>query len=321
MSDYIHHLASRSLQTIEMVVPRPTGLFEPVHQQEVEPGRMEHPGQDGLPGLPRLDLRSEIDPTLKSSAWERPTTVSKPSLSFVQPSTSVRQKPAQHEMEPEQVNVRVVLPDPHAIPQELMDPSVHSPLVIPPLLSQLSKSPVSHESGENHGNIEGVEISQSIKGKFPDNTQLPEHLTLHTPPPAPALPTLPHKEAVDESVSEFPAGVVLANTLVQAIQVPDNLPVALSKTRWSEKALDDDRRPSVPPRPTTPLEKPHLNSTQAGEPSAPTEPIIQIRIGRIEVRAALQPAPHRNDRSKSPPTKTIMTLDEYLSQRANGDQR
>jgi hypothetical protein len=43
-----------------------------------------------------------------------------------------------------------------------------------------------------------------------------------------------------------------------------------------------------------------------------SEPIIQVTIGRIEVRAMSQPAPPTRERSASP----VMPLDEYLRRRS-----
>src|SRR6266566_8766799 len=66
-----------------------------------------------------------------------------------------------------------------------------------------------------------------------------------------------------------------------------------------------------------PLEHPYNRGNEhevAQQPSAPA-PMIQVTIGRIEVRATPPPAPHSQPRRSGP---AVMGLDEYLSQRARG---
>ena len=51
--------------------------------------------------------------------------------------------------------------------------------------------------------------------------------------------------------------------------------------------------------------------------SSPVEPSINVTIGRIEVRATLPPASAKTQRPAAP----ILSLDEYLHQRAGGNRR
>lgn len=65
---------------------------------------------------------------------------------------------------------------------------------------------------------------------------------------------------------------------------------------------------------------PPITSFVAGpeRPSSQPEPVINVTIGRIEVRAiATSPQPSQKSRSGSP----VMTLEEYLRKRANGERQ
>jgi hypothetical protein len=76
---------------------------------------------------------------------------------------------------------------------------------------------------------------------------------------------------------------------------------ASSPTRAARKVL------SAPPVRSDP-------AWLSGARSNPTEPAIQVTIGRIEVRAAAQQPPASKERSASP----VMRLDEYLRQKRGG---
>jgi hypothetical protein len=63
--------------------------------------------------------------------------------------------------------------------------------------------------------------------------------------------------------------------------------------------------------------EPRRADLTAQPPSAPEAPVINVTIGRVEVRANVRSAPSPKPR----PTPKTMSLDEYLRQRANGGNR
>jgi hypothetical protein len=62
--------------------------------------------------------------------------------------------------------------------------------------------------------------------------------------------------------------------------------------------------------PVSPVQPPAANAPREAEPS----PIIQVRIGRVEVRAVLPPTPPV--RRAAEPLKPALSLEEYLKQRS-----
>jgi hypothetical protein len=89
-------------------------------------------------------------------------------------------------------------------------------------------------------------------------------------------------------------------------------PVAVPPAETSvERALVQSReRPLL----TAPVRRPRLAPAERTAAAATAEPAIQVTIGRIEVRAAAEQGPRRKERADSP----VMSLDEYLKQRAAG---
>jgi hypothetical protein len=57
------------------------------------------------------------------------------------------------------------------------------------------------------------------------------------------------------------------------------------------------------------------NRWQAGDSSAATDPIVNVTIGRVEVRAMQAENPGKSERPKKP--TGVMSLDDYLKQRDN----
>jgi hypothetical protein len=70
--------------------------------------------------------------------------------------------------------------------------------------------------------------------------------------------------------------------------------------------------------PLTPAaHRPRFQPMGSAHPPAASEPAVQVTIGRIEVRAVIEPGPLRKERA-APPT---MSLDDYLKTRARGRNR
>jgi hypothetical protein len=71
----------------------------------------------------------------------------------------------------------------------------------------------------------------------------------------------------------------------------------------------------------TESESPELPASDERDGREPPAPVIRVSIGRVEVRATVGPAPPKVPRGRAPPASKVMSLDEYLSQRAKGDRR
>lgn len=115
-------------------------------------------------------------------------------------------------------------------------------------------------------------------------------------------------------------GPVLERTVIERVALRDEgqpttshpEPVLIRETSPSRQA-SVVARPQVTPyiEPATPV---LAGPTAKSDPT----PAIQVTIGRIEVRATPPPAPATRKERPKPP---VMSLDEYLRQRAGGDRR
>jgi hypothetical protein len=92
----------------------------------------------------------------------------------------------------------------------------------------------------------------------------------------------------------------ITSSFTTLIPKPQSQPVALPATRKS--------------RPIQPMVQPPDETEPAAQPP---ETVINVAIGRIEVRATPAPNPKRERQSQGP---KVMTLDDYVQQRSRGAQ-
>ena len=150
------------------------------------------------------------------------------------------------------------------------------------------------------------------------NASRPEPLRASTeirPPvelPVPAIHPRP-TALITPSTSE-PVPVSATRTSSRALR-PEKVMELKPVERESHRRLTSGRDVhAISPRPVS--QRFHAPAQQAGSP--PVTPTINVTIGRIEVRATPPPrAPEPAPRTPAP----VMSLDEYLRQRAGGNRR
>lgn len=296
MSDYLERLVERSLGLAEPVLPRPVALFEAPVPSPILPVETEDDHGFGEPAAVPPHHQSAHDP--------RP--VVPPSAPVPRPAPDNSASP---EPSPEAARIR---PPPADRPKEHAVASVHS---VPPLPSD---PPV-------HGRRQ-VEPPTSLE---PRPAPLPppvraavqgsegqrlQPVSTEPPPPPPMEPRFITRETrvermtVVERAAAEPGRV--APVLVPPV-VPSRDAPRVDVLRPAPASHGDRPLPALPARVERGREPP-----PASPLSAPA-PTIQITIGRLEVRAAAQPpTPSPRARQQS----AVMSLDDYLRQRASGSK-
>jgi hypothetical protein len=157
-----------------------------------------------------------------------------------------------------------------------------------------------------------------------------------TPAPAEAVSASSATEQESRAALEPVAPQIVIERIVApaapALRVEDRF--ARRRTAWRDEEPEAEgkssRSPSIVaplspdkrPGPAAVVAQPRVEPAQRIEPppAAPAEPTptIQVTIGRVEIRATSPPVPAPK---KQRPKPAVMSLDEYLRQRANGGDR
>jgi hypothetical protein len=330
MADYLSSLIAKNQTSDDSIQPRPLFRFEPT------------PEMAGTPGVHKLE-QVEEQPRIPPPVVQRETLASPslpPERETAPPQTTIPAIPAPAQM---------LAPSEQRIPMPSRPTPVAESPPIQPYRGRLdSPSNIS---------ISDQTPSAEIKEKIPptsDEAPVPptQRVTPETPPARQetsrktSLP--PHQEHVKPSLlarRQPPASephrdreIIVEKTLVPAphskvehpkivsspIIVEDSQPQTMvpSPTILPPAQSDPEAVSKPPPKSNLPPDLtpfipplPDLNyQYQLSEPT----PIVNVTIGRIEVRAASAPrAPVR----KTSPAAAVMSLDEYLRSRTNGDGR
>ena len=191
-----------------------------------------------------------------------------------------------------------------------------------------------------HGAEAAVAIAQAPRDRETDRAAA-TLATARDTPRIEAETTLPSQVAVDDATpgrqhhqlrladEELPRGVLAAQRPIAFAQADGSSTVEPGRPRGDvlPRPVDGDVRPAdprhaseVPVRrivlePPTTSRRPHREPLRAGPTPPEPEPVVNVTIGRIEVRAvAAPPAPTRQRAQAQKP----LSLDEYLKQRGSG---
>ena len=175
-------------------------------------------------------------------------------------------------------------------------------------------------------------VAEQAEGTGADDTTVPTRISSRTGPDS-SMPSPVGTVAQSSSTPRDPPVATSRRPTSNAVKV--DVPWIRHKTRpLSDRAVGESPRPRlsvVPPQSiasTLPHLKPQrLPGVRAVVPSARSvlgkpastkhEPTISVTIGRVEIRAVSSPAPQR---AKPKPT-TVLSLEDYLRQRAAGGSR
>jgi hypothetical protein len=286
MSNYLANLAARSVQKEPRLQPRPLSLFEPW------PGLW-------MGALPTPTLTVVAD---EGEAWATAVSAPPPTPSLAPPTVTVVAGRHEH-------GGLIPPPTPSLAPPTVTTPQMawktavqpnHAPPELPPPAQHSELPPAS------------ITIMREIArpGPPPPVQPAPAHITttIHAaqqqpiqpaalPPAAPLLPAAVHPPVATDD-GRFPTPSPPSPiTLIRTQTTPPTLPAPAThpSIHHSPFTIHDSQFLPHPPEPA---------------------PIIQVTIGRIEVRATPPPPAREKRQSPSP----AMSLDDYLRQR-NGDQR
>lgn len=299
MSHFLHTLLERSAHSADHLRPRLLSRFEsaPAHQApRLRPG-------DGNPAAEKTG--EEETP----AAWPSPASPSQPALNPApqdipwQPAPVRRLAEQRPTPSPERPPTTAHQVAGHPGDKAEENRSISAPAARPAAaVAPVSPPPATMELDGGHS--EPVHIQSSEIAASP--VVISEILK-----PGPVIPI--HERPADGEHNTRRRDGEDRTAVVPSFRPRQQpLPIAAPAVEGGEGnvAAADGRRALAP---LVPIERPHLVVEQPAP--APERPTVNIRIGRVEVRAVRPPAP-----SPSPerPTARIMSLDEYLRARAGG---
>jgi hypothetical protein len=294
MSDFLGQLIDRSFGRADSVRPRPVALFEPSQPASgnlVPPDVEPYDAGDQVPAPASMPSNAAPAPRHMSPAAPSQAASTRP-LRMPSPAPT-----AQPDVPPAVIHYQV---EPTAAGEPPALPRVAPPAMVEPT--------------QHYGTRDVVveRVLEEARQASPPRTAAPtviestllqpilREVVVERTAEAPPLPAATPREV-------FPPHVLSADVRDQAGSAPDapRPPRAL-------KPLTEAAPPVVV--------QPRMERRRR-EPAAPetsisaTRPTIQVTIGRVEVRAIPAPAPPGR---RPHPQPTVMTLDEYLKQRAGG---
>ncbi len=313
MGDYLANLIRRSLGRAEAIGPRPTGLFEPI------------PSTDGL--APEIDsgleATDDVTPDRPSSALPLSSPGVPPDVGDWDPSGLHRHRPSKSSANPPWLPA--VPRSPGTRPERRRKPSPNTPVE--------SKPPPKTERREE--NDESLEAGSVPTGPGERGSEEPRHQQAATATGSESSRIAVHREssqsASDESSPSnlFPHGEV--DTLLRqgpsmspdeaALQTGD--PFGMIERSDPLKASPSQTGPPAGPVGFEIREADgtisHVMPPWEKTNSAPVGPVVNITIGRIDVRATRREGEKQPRQPKKP--SGIMGLDQYLQKRTHGGNR
>ena len=283
------HISPRSLQQSPIpttVEPTQTRLEPPPTQPPLTPTPLVLP-QPSIKREQQQPDQSTVTPTAASAEIQ-----AAPSSSTTEPQSAPPIEPSIH-----RIVERVASPDVSPTPTLLSpDLSTFQTTVLPPPAPEPLSRRVSQQPDSERSTLTPAVASEIT------NTELSNNTISSKSQPSPLDPIV--QRIVTERVvsSVEPSAKVTSHR--EASPIKTTLPATSAKV-----VVQPQVKPHVEPKAPVPVQE------QAMPEAIPT---IQVTIGRIEVRATPPPTPVS---PRQRPALSVMSLDEYLSQRAKGGGR
>lgn len=317
MTDFLCNLATRSLDPTATIQPRLPSLFEPIHTANAQV--FSYPIGTDQAGLDAAS--AHVEPGALALAQPSTSTSFRPASEL--PSRTDWQSPANV---PRQPPADLTTSGPYHGQLSGQPPEPAKPVIIhqtkatpkpPPIRPSLNLAPpASHPTLASvlQPEVAGLSVKSTPRGPKPES-------------PTSTLSTTRNETDATSS-----------RRAVVGERRPALEPV-LERSVIERVSLRDEAQEPAPPRPVSVLVQEKSPSRQASvvaqpqvtpyrepaasafvEPAVTPEPTpsVQVTIGRVEVRATPPPTPSPKARRPKPP---VMSLDEYLRQRANGGNR
>jgi len=290
MSDYLSHIAARSLNLTTVIQPRLASLFEPL------------PNSIHLPNV-SLESAEEKDADLESESTDEFQSPEVPAPATSPPASSpLSRSPAPTTSPPASSPLsRSPAPatsPPASSPLSRSPAPVTSPLAAPPLSTPIPNSPVSsvaHSSPMNPENTTGVTAASS---------SLASTEASRSPNPELTIQQIQQPWVQSQAVLAQPSA---SEPLMPKVPQPELASLPESRSLLPPRPVIQPQITALPEQPTSP---------PSTKPTSP--PTIQVTIGRIDVRTIAAPTPSRRPSTPSP---AKLSLDEYLRSRSSGASR
>jgi hypothetical protein len=297
MSNYLQHLAARSLAQADVIMPRPSSLFETAVSIR-EPNNLEEesfvePRQTETP--PPAQSINHVVSQHRVDDEKPPRTVALP------PSNLEKMTPKTPPLPDWVLQLKSLIQQPPTVPPEMALPKIEiesegtlradASITPTPEPTAAVKQAAAPNQQETPSSIE------------PSIEQVIEHRQTET-------------RLVFERMEQPP---VISETVVERDVYP---PVEHKPVPQPEKSAviePHKEEPKIVLTDTQPYTSPVPAQSIVRQQVAQTAPTINVTIGRVEVRAT-----QSSNRSKKRPQLSqplIMSLDEYLQQRSNGEKR
>ncbi len=301
MSSFFSSLISRSLAPEAQIAPRPVARFEPAGPAlpPDSPAELEEQHVFQTAARPRQEA-----PARASTAPESRADAPAGDAAAAQPAglPAVARVPAPPEPRP---------PAERQAPREAVSLVAEAVAVARP--AQGSVPPPSTAAAPPAALLQTVDLPP--RAARPADAR-PVSAREHRPHDSGLAHVQPAARAQAQPTQEWPAPPLAGQRAPAVPAVAPRPPEAARPAQHPDAARPEPLRPAPLIQPEIAPARPRdAAPRQEAEPGP--APVIQVTIGRIEVRAA--PAPTRPERPRAAPA--AMTLDEYLRKRSNGGSR
>jgi hypothetical protein len=339
VSDFLDNLVARSLSRLETVRPQVISIFEP---PPLNSGAIFHDG--ATPELPLVEREME-NPIAERLGQMQSLWRSEPDQGAMAVDPLVARERAKAHIESQQIlpverqdraagEPMAITPHSRAetSPRVPTEPTPRAarqkPAAVAPVITEespRSKLPNEYKNKQRSITAPEPEVASSVRTQVtPARAEEPS-----LPLPSKPIPSTPPPLASEQKHSDVPPGVIekrVIETIARERHMEDEATVARA-TKASQLALAAIPRspPAQQPKissiapivPASVVVSPHVLRAPPNE-GATKAPSVYITIGRVEVRATT-PAPVRSRPQPAP--APVMSLTEYLRQRAAGERR
>lgn len=344
MNDYLSNLIAKSFEIGEIIQPRPMSIFEPSAFEGVEPENVSNGTMLATPLSAHNPLPSSpmSPPTRPLEAQPHPPYHFSPVRMLKR--SAVERSPAQTEGREQTSEPRPkpiianTLPSPGVETAPATTPPPREPLIQPNIVRPSSQNMLKQSAGQQPRPLleDNPDKGSNMRG-VEDSRLLPVEPLIQQ---VIVEPILVSPEGTTTTVTDFENKATLAKPLVQSerrlvVEPPPSSERIFAPREQSESKMTQSK--SMGPQDNHPMLEPTSTPKTAAvvrpqivpylEPIAPIpspdivpEPTatVQVTIGRVEVRATTPPpVPKPKVNRPKPP---VMSLDEYLRQRAGGDR-
>ena len=289
MRDYLSDLVTKNIGTADLIEPRRSARFEPIQT--------------------RTALEAEIEPSFQADVFEEEGIIELPALTRPRRRREVRSTEKSEEISSlknadDQIEQRLTAAptETHSSETGQMDArTVHTPKII-----EATREPISESLFKPNLPLSGLSAPITSMQSPPKSAVKPE-ISNNT---AEHAPIQTHRAPLTETDNSkiSPPG----NFDQHSIEA--NAPIIIEpRVEKAETGVEETTIHQI----IIPLAQEQMSKQISERAAIPETPVINVTIGRVEIRAAVSSAPPK----QSPAKPQTLSLDEYLRKRRNGGER